>query len=88
MKVTADAIEQAYRASGNEMGWRFLSCPASNLTGAEMAFIGLNPAGDAPEDRDSFAMPEGKSAYGDESWNRNSPGEAVLQSRCSRSLSD
>ncbi|GLT09504.1 hypothetical protein GCM10007928_17360 [Sulfitobacter porphyrae] len=78
-ELSAANIEQSYEKSGNQMGWRFLSCPASNLTGAKVAFVGLNPAGNTPEDRDGFAMPEGRSAYRDESWGGKAPGQAVLQ---------
>jgi len=77
--VTAAYIEQGYQRSGNKLGWRFLSCPARNLTNAKVAFVGLNPAGNAPEDRDGFAMPTGKSAYRDESWGGKAPGRAALQ---------
>lgn len=77
--LSAEFIEQAYRKSENQLGWRFLSCPARNLEGAKVAFVGLNPAGNGPEDRDGFAMPEGTSAYRDESWGGCAPGEAVLQ---------
>ena len=78
-ELSAQQIEQAYQESGNKMGWRFLSCPASNLDKSKVAFVGLNPAGNAPEDRDGFGMPEGKCAYRDESWLGKEPGQAVLQ---------
>ncbi|SNY92343.1 hypothetical protein SAMN04515647_2598 [Cohaesibacter sp. ES.047] len=78
-ELSAANIEQGYKKSGNQLGWRFLSCPATNLTGAKVAFVGLNPAGNVPEDRDGFAMPEGKSAYRDESWGGKAPGQSVLQ---------
>lgn len=78
-ELSAANIELGYRKSGNRMGWRFLSCPATNLTGAKVAFVGLNPAGNASEDRDGYAMPKGKSAYRDESWGGKAPGQAVLQ---------
>lgn len=73
-------IENAYAKSGNTMGWRLLASPESTLNGAEVAFIGLNPGGSAIDVEHSvFAMPEGRSAYVDESWAGNADGESPLQ---------
>jgi hypothetical protein len=64
-----ERIEEAYRASGNRLGYRFLYSPASVLDGAEVALIGLNPGGTyAPPEHAEFCMEEGKSAYRDEAW--------------------
>ncbi len=72
-------IEAAYDASGNTMGWRFLYSPARVLSGARVAFIGLNPGGDAPDRaHPQFAMPTG-SAYQHESWAGRPPGTSPLQ---------
>lgn len=78
-QISSAYIDQAYRKSGNDMGWRFLSCPSKNLEGARLAFVGLNPGGDRPEDRDGFSMAPGKSAYRDESWRGKAPGTDSLQ---------
>lgn len=75
-------IQGAYEASGNELGWRLLSSPASTLRSAEVAFIGLNPGGSQAEpDHDGLCMPEGFSAYVDEVWGagKYARGQAPLQ---------
>ncbi len=73
-------IEEAYAKSGNTLGWRLLASPESTLSGAKVAFIGLNPGGSAVDAEHSvFAMPEGQSAYVDESWAGNAAGESPLQ---------
>lgn len=77
--VNEAAIEAAYLQSGNTLGWRLLSSPASTIEGADIAFIGLNPGGHRYEpDHPSFAVP-GTSAYVDESWKGAPPGESPLQ---------
>lgn len=73
-------IVRAYKASGNAMGWRFLSSPAQTLMGARVAFIGLNPGGSEYDDNHGeFAMRPGKSAYRDERWAGRNPGDSKLQ---------
>ncbi len=76
-------ISVAYGASGNSLGWRLLASPPSVLDGAEVAFIGMNPAGAKPEDHPEFATNEGVSAYVHETWGdvRTSyePGGSPLQ---------
>lgn len=75
-------IEDAYRRSGNTMGWRLLASPESTLNNAEVAFIGLNPGGSAVDIEQSvYVMPEGKSAYVTESWAGHAPGKSPLQSQ-------
>ncbi|MEC9431600.1 MAG: hypothetical protein VYD87_01725 [Pseudomonadota bacterium] len=75
----SNRIERAYRASGNELGWRFLASPANVLDSAEVAFLGLNPGGRVrPTDHAEFAMPAG-SAYVVESWAGHLPGGSPLQ---------
>ena len=72
-------IKAAYRASGNDLGWRFLYSPEGVLDGAEVAFIGLNPGGTSrPADYAEFCMTEG-SAYQRESWADFPPGQSPLQ---------
>ncbi|AKI02240.1 uracil DNA glycosylase superfamily protein [Hoeflea sp. IMCC20628] len=72
-------ISRAYEESGNTMGWRFLSSPVQTLQEARVAFIGLNPGGSKEDSsHGKFAMKEG-SAYRDESWADNPPGESKLQ---------
>lgn len=73
-------IEHAYRLSGNTMGWRLLASPESTLNRASISFIGLNPGGSAVTTEHSvYAMPEGQSAYVDESWAGYDPGQSPLQ---------
>lgn len=72
-------IEEAYRTSGNRLGWRFLYSPPHVLTASKVAFIGLNPGGnERPADHAEFAMASG-SAYCDEAWAGCRPGESPLQ---------
>lgn len=62
------------------MGWRLLASPESTLDGSKVAFIGLNPGGSSVDAEHSvFAMPEGQSAYVDESWKGCAAGESPLQ---------
>jgi len=73
-------IENAYCNSSNRMGWRLLASPESTMSGARVAFIGLNPGGSAVDVEQSvFAMPAGKSAYVDESWGGRPAGQNPLQ---------
>jgi len=77
--VTPEAIEAAYAASGNTLGWRLLASPATTLARAEIAFVGLNPAGHfEPANHPRFAVSAG-SAYLDERWGMSPPGENPLQ---------
>ena len=72
-------IEIAYRQSGNDCGWRFLSSPAATLDSAKIALIDQTPGGDhQPAAHGKFAMREG-SAYELESWDGRPPGESSLQ---------
>lgn len=62
------------------MGWRLLASPSSTLERSKIAFIGLNPGGSSVDAEHSvFAMPEGQSAYVDESWAGHSAGKSPLQ---------
>ncbi|MEG3662779.1 uracil-DNA glycosylase family protein [Celeribacter halophilus] len=73
-------IEAAYEKSGNTMGWRLLASPECTLHVAKVAFIGLNPGGSAVDAAHSvFSMPDGRSAYVDESWAGFAAGESPLQ---------
>jgi uracil-DNA glycosylase len=73
-------IEDAYHNSGNTMGWRLLASPEITINNAEVAFIGLNPGGSAVVAEQSvYAMPEGQSAYVNESWAGRAPGQSPLQ---------
>lgn len=75
----SERIECAYRASGNQLGWRLLTSPPSVLDHSEVAFLGLNPAGrNQPHDHAEFAMPSG-SAYVVERWAGHPPGHSPLQ---------
>lgn len=78
--ITEQRIQTAYEQSGNECGWRFLCSHRSTMQTATVAFIGLNPGGNAPEpERDGFDMSEGTTAYTHESWGGAAPGESKLQ---------
>ena len=82
MRSYESEIEDAYRKSGNTMGWRLLASPESTLSSAKVAFIGLNPGGSAVDAEQSvYAMPEGQSAYVTESWAGHAPGRSPLQSQ-------
>lgn len=70
-------IKLAYAASGNLLGWRFLYSPASVLSRADVAFIGLNPGGSNPE-AEMFATDAG-SAYWTERWGGAECGQSPLQ---------
>lgn len=75
----SERIECAYRASGNQLGWRLLASPPYVLDRSEVAFLGLNPAGRIrPHDHAEFAMPSG-SAYVVEQWAGHPPGRSPLQ---------
>ncbi|MFL4470018.1 uracil-DNA glycosylase family protein [Tateyamaria armeniaca] len=72
-------IEAAYQKTENRLGWRFLYSPACVLSGAKVAFVGLNPGGsEAPDDHAEFAMANG-SAYRGESWTNQPEGRSRLQ---------
>lgn len=71
-------IQDKYKSSKNELGWRLLYSPLRVLDGAEIAFIGLHPGGDS-RDPGRFATEDGKSAYRDESWAGKPPGEDKFQ---------
>lgn len=74
-----ERIERAYRASGNQLGWRLLASPADVLEGADVAFLGLNPGGRIrPLDHAEFAMSSG-SAYVNEQWADHPAGCSPLQ---------
>ncbi len=74
----ADRIDSEYKASGNNLGWRFLYSPARVLTDARVAFIGMNPGGDfCPVDHTVFAT-DGGCAYELENWGAP-PGKSRLQ---------
>ena len=70
-------IRDAYQKSGNRCGWRLLASPRRVMKGADVAFIGLNPAGEAPANSAIFDTKDGN-AYVVESWGKP-PGEAPLQ---------
>lgn len=79
--VTEAAVESAYRESGNALGWRLLSSPASTLRGAEVALLGLNPGGQIDRaDHPRFAVSHG-SAYVEERWHNFPPGRNPLQTQ-------
>lgn len=72
-------IEAAYAVSGNHLGWRLLSSPATVLEGAKVAFIGLNPGGNAVHPGHAeFSMSSG-SAFAVEEWAGHPPGQSPLQ---------
>lgn len=82
MRSYETEIEDAYRKSGNTMGWRLLASPETTLKTAKIAFLGLNPGGSAIDVKQSvYAMPEGQSAYVTESWAGHAPGRSPLQSQ-------
>ncbi|MBO9471972.1 hypothetical protein J7413_00330 [Shimia sp. R10_1] len=79
IKLQAE-IEDAYRRSRNSWGWRLLASPENTLSGAQVAFIGLNPGGTVVHSEHSiYAMPSGHSAYVDESWAGHIAGQSPLQ---------
>ncbi|MGQ3673559.1 uracil-DNA glycosylase family protein [Xanthobacter sp. TB0136] len=72
-------IETFEREHGYGLGWRLLASPAAVLEKADIAFIGLNPAGQVrPPDHPDLAPAQG-SAYSTESWAGHAPGESPLQ---------
>ena len=72
-------IEDEYKKGGYTLGWKFLYSPANVLSGACVAFIGLNPGGrNRPENHAEFAIDHG-SAYELEQWKGHQPGESPLQ---------
>jgi len=79
IEVSPDAVNVAYEASGNRLGWRLLTSPAAVIDGADIAFIGMNPGGrEEPTDHPKFA-PRTGSAYTDECWAGCAPGRNRLQ---------
>ncbi|WP_127902574.1 hypothetical protein [Solirhodobacter olei] len=74
-----EEIEVAYKASGNTLGWRLLYSPASVLSHANVAFIGLNPGGDQIQPEHPDISTQVGSAYEDEAWGGYPPGESPLQ---------
>lgn len=72
-----ERIRLAYEESENHLGWRFLYSPATVLSGAETAFVGLNPGGSVAEP-DMFATEVG-SAYCCEHWCGAERGQSPLQ---------
>ena len=72
-------IDKAYQASGNKLGWRLLYSPEKTLEGSKVAFVGLNPGGRHFAPEDSQFSPENGSAYVNERWGSNPPGESRLQ---------
>lgn len=74
------AIQARYCESGNALSWKFLYSPFSVLDGAEIAFLGLNPGGNAPQsDENRLCTPPGVSEYRDVSWRGKPPGTHGLQ---------
>lgn len=72
-------IEEAEERLGHQLGWRLLASPLSVLDGAELAFIGLNPAGAVNRpDHPDLCMSRG-SAFVDEIWDAPKPGASHLQ---------
>jgi len=73
-------IEEAYFNSENDLGWRLLASPAAVLDDAEIAFIGLNPGGNAqPSDHPDLST-RCESAYVAEWWGASpAPGQSPLQ---------
>lgn len=65
-----EQIQAAYDKSGNRHGWRLLYSPKEVLDGAEVAFIGLNPAGSPPRDTAYFTVERG-SAFVEERWEKS-----------------
>jgi len=62
-------IEAEYERSGNRLGWRLLASPRNVLDGAEIALVGINPAGrKRPVDHPQLSTCPGKSAYVHEKW--------------------
>lgn len=76
-------IQTAYERSGNDTGWEMFASPRKVLNGAEVAFLGLNPAGydfHKPSSSRDFATKCGESAYVDQIWGGASkPGQNKLQ---------
>lgn len=64
------------------LGWRFLTCPANNLSRhTDIALITLNPGGSKKrDDHDSKSCEDG-SAYIHESWGNHPVGESPLQTQ-------
>lgn len=75
----AARIEAEYQKRGYNLGWRLLCSPWEVVEGAEVAFIGLQPGGSVePLDHATLCMSAG-SAYEQEAWGYNAPGQAPLQ---------
>lgn len=73
-------IEAEYNARGYSSGWRLLYAPEATVLASEIAFIGLNPAGDRDRpDHPRLATVSG-SAYEQEMWDEGAgPGRSKLQ---------
>lgn len=77
--VVRARIEREYHRRGDQLGWRLLSSPWETVSGAKVAFVGLQPGGGfAPSDHPDLCTPHG-SAYVTESWGGAAPGQAPLQ---------
>lgn len=72
-------VDQAAAAGGYLLGWRLLASPASVLKRSEVAFIGLNPGGNADVPEHGRLCPLVGSAYVTESWNGRGAGLSPLQ---------
>jgi hypothetical protein len=77
-----DEIEAECQRLGHRLGWRFLTCPKSNIETAKFALVTINPGGD------KFEAPlwsvEAGSAYVIERWKGFSPGNEKLQRQVRR----
>jgi len=72
-------IEAAYVEGGYGLGWRLLTSPARNLSGAEIVFLGLNPGGSEESSGHDLLATDSGSAYENESWSGAAPGQSKLQ---------
>lgn len=72
-------IEREYTAGGYQLGWRLLASPWSTVSGAKVAFIGLNPGGSGVTAGHGELCMESGSAYETESWAGYPPGTSPLQ---------
>jgi hypothetical protein len=77
----SELIESEYVRGGYRDGWRLLASPMETMAGAEVAFVGLNPGGQARDglEHPQLCMPPGQSGYVHERWKGRPPGEAPLQ---------
>lgn len=71
-------IAAAYQASENRLGWRFLYSPFEVIERADVAFIGLNPAGREAEP-DQLAMDTGSAYCNEVWWPKYGAGDSPLQ---------